>query len=141
MQTQPASKLLCSFLTFSSLLHHAVSLSLSLSQIPTYTINKLSVIFSSFQANQMLKQIAGLGANCAANSPTVQVVQQTQVGFGEHPKFMLEVQNKCPMCPVINIHLNCRNFTIYLNINNSLQVLIKCPYRESDKRGFHSHPQ
>ncbi|GLT53236.1 hypothetical protein SLA2020_265220 [Shorea laevis] len=60
MQSQSASKLLSTFLTFSCLLYH------------------------------------GLGANCAANSPTV---QQTQVGFGNPPKFMVEVQNKLPYVP------------------------------------------
>jgi hypothetical protein len=68
----------------------------------------------------MLKQIAGLGANCAANSPTV---QQTQVGFGDPPKFMVEVQNNCPMCPVINIHLNCGNFPQHLVNPRLLKVL------------------
>nr|TKR84526.1 hypothetical protein D5086_0000257300 [Populus alba] len=50
---------------------------------------------------------AGLGAKCATNAPSV---QQTQVGNGTPPRFMVEVQNNCPMCPVINIHLKCGSF-------------------------------
>ncbi|KAJ7008663.1 hypothetical protein NC653_007351 [Populus alba x Populus x berolinensis] len=48
-----------------------------------------------------------LGAKCATNAPSV---QQTQVGNGTPPSFMVEVQNNCPMCPVINIHLKCGSF-------------------------------
>jgi hypothetical protein len=84
---------------------------------------KLSVIsfFFFFKLTRsMLKQIAGLGANCAANSPTV---QQTQVGFGNPPKFMVEVHNNCPMCPIINIHLNCGNFPQHLVSPRLLKVL------------------
>ncbi|GLU01084.1 hypothetical protein SLE2022_184100 [Rubroshorea leprosula] len=38
-------------------------------------------------------------------------VQQTQTGFGRPPTFMVEVQNKCPTCPVINVHLKCGSFS------------------------------
>ncbi|KAJ6710819.1 hypothetical protein OIU74_011646 [Salix koriyanagi] len=51
--------------------------------------------------------IHSLGAKCAADAPSV---QQTQVGNSYPPKFMVEVQNNCPMCPVINIHLKCGGF-------------------------------
>ncbi|KAJ6390162.1 hypothetical protein OIU77_024390 [Salix suchowensis] len=51
--------------------------------------------------------IHSLGAKCAADAPSV---QQTQVGNGYPPKFMVQVQNNCPMCPVINIHLKCGGF-------------------------------
>lgn len=51
----------------------------------------------------------GKGAKCgSANSPTI---KQTQVGSGNSPKFMVQVQNNCPMCPVIDIHLKCSNFS------------------------------
>ncbi|KAF3969783.1 hypothetical protein ACB098_04G040500 [Castanea mollissima] len=62
----------------------------------------------------------GLGAKCTANAPTV---QQTQVGFGEPPKFMVDVHNNCPMCPIINIHLNCGNFPQTLVNPRLLKVL------------------
>ncbi|KAG7990894.1 hypothetical protein I3843_02G047500 [Carya illinoinensis] len=62
----------------------------------------------------------GLGANCAGNSPTV---NQTEVGFGEPPKFMVDVQNKCPMCPIINVHLNCGSFPQRLVSPRLLKVI------------------
>ncbi|KAI6693850.1 hypothetical protein NL676_021560 [Syzygium grande] len=49
----------------------------------------------------------GSGARCTTNGPTV---KQTQVGFGDPPKFRVEVQNNCPMCPVINVHVKCGSF-------------------------------
>ncbi|RWR86861.1 putative phd finger protein [Cinnamomum micranthum f. kanehirae] len=50
----------------------------------------------------------GCGARCDTKAPTV---QQVQVGFGEPPKFAVEVKNNCPMCPVIDIHVKCGNFS------------------------------
>ncbi|KAA8527305.1 hypothetical protein F0562_034598 [Nyssa sinensis] len=51
----------------------------------------------------------GCGAKCSGtNSPTV---KQTQLEFKNPPKFMVEVQNNCPMCPVIDIHVKCGNFS------------------------------
>ncbi|KAL6344410.1 hypothetical protein AAG906_039666 [Vitis piasezkii] len=48
------------------------------------------------------------GAKCSADGPTV---NQTQVGFGNPPKFMVEVHNNCAMCPVIDVHIKCGNFS------------------------------
>ncbi|XP_042491787.1 uncharacterized protein At1g05835 [Macadamia integrifolia] len=49
----------------------------------------------------------GWGLKCSSNSPTV---TQTQVGFGNPPKFMVEVQNSCPICPAIDVHVKCGSF-------------------------------
>ncbi|PIA29883.1 hypothetical protein AQUCO_05800158v1 [Aquilegia coerulea] len=49
----------------------------------------------------------GWSSKCAADNPTV---KQTQVGFQKTPIFLVEVQNNCPMCPVIDIHVKCGNF-------------------------------
>ncbi|KAI3420712.1 uncharacterized protein J3R85_012510 [Psidium guajava] len=49
----------------------------------------------------------GSGARCTANGPTV---KQTQVGFGDPPKFRVEVKNNCPMCPIIDVHVHCGSF-------------------------------
>lgn len=51
---------------------------------------------------------AGLAAHCKKNIP---MVQQIQVGFGKPPTFMVVVQNSCPMCPAIDVHLKCAAFT------------------------------
>ncbi|XP_039157063.1 uncharacterized protein At1g05835 isoform X2 [Eucalyptus grandis] len=63
---------------------------------------------------------AGSGAKCAANGPTV---KQTQVGFGDPPKFRVEVQNNCPMCPVINVHVECGSFNQSLVSPRLLKVV------------------
>ncbi|KAF9688320.1 hypothetical protein SADUNF_Sadunf02G0185200 [Salix dunnii] len=68
-------------------------------RVLTFLLFTVSLTFPSL--------IHSLGAKCAANAPSV---QQTQVGNGYPPKFMVEVQNNCPMCPVINIHLKCGSF-------------------------------
>ncbi|KAM7252997.1 hypothetical protein ACFE04_025615 [Oxalis oulophora] len=44
---------------------------------------------------------------CQKNPPTV---EQSQVGNANPPKYMVVVENKCPMCPVMNIHLKCGGF-------------------------------
>lgn len=62
---------------------------------------------SLLNEEKLTSRFAGLGAKCATNAPSV---QQTQVGNGNPPRFMVEVQNNCPMCPVINIHLKCGSF-------------------------------
>ncbi|KAK9141119.1 hypothetical protein Scep_010800 [Stephania cephalantha] len=68
----------------------------------------LKLAFCALAGSAFLLQI-GQSAECGnKNKPTI---QQTQVGFGSPPKFMVEVQNKCPMCPVINIHVKCGSFT------------------------------
>ncbi|KAK9138619.1 hypothetical protein Sjap_009213 [Stephania japonica] len=68
----------------------------------------LKLTFRALTGLAFLLQI-GQSAECGyRNKPTI---QQTQVGFGSPPKFMVEVQNKCPMCPVINIHVKCVSFT------------------------------
>lgn len=59
------------------------------------------------QTLKSLFNVAGLGAKCGSNGPTI---QQTQVGYGNPPKYIVEVYNRCPMCPVINIHLKCGSF-------------------------------
>ncbi|MCL7050806.1 hypothetical protein MKW94_006162 [Papaver nudicaule] len=65
----------------------------------------------------------GLGAECGdKNAPTV---KQTKVGFGNPPKFMVEVQNNCTMCPAINIHVKCGSFTQDLVNPRLLKVLGK----------------
>ncbi|KAL3724448.1 hypothetical protein ACJRO7_029593 [Eucalyptus globulus] len=63
---------------------------------------------------------SGSGAKCAANGPTV---KQTQVGFGDPPKFRVEVQNNCPMCPVINVHVECGSFSQSLVSPRLLKVV------------------
>ncbi|KAF5201873.1 Phd finger protein [Thalictrum thalictroides] len=50
----------------------------------------------------------GWSSKCAADIPTV---KQTQVGFKKPPIFLVEVQNNCPMCPVIDVHVKCGNFS------------------------------
>ncbi|KDP37880.1 hypothetical protein JCGZ_05762 [Jatropha curcas] len=62
----------------------------------------------------------GFGAKCSSNGPTI---QQTQVGYGLPPKYMVEVSNSCPMCPVINIHLKCGSFPQALVNPKFLKVL------------------
>ncbi|KAJ4832091.1 hypothetical protein Tsubulata_049430 [Turnera subulata] len=62
----------------------------------------------------------GLGSRCAGNAPTV---NQSQVGDGSRPKFMVEVYNSCPTCPVINIHLKCGSFPQALVNPRLLKVL------------------
>ncbi|KAJ7957321.1 Protein TAPETUM DETERMINANT 1 like [Quillaja saponaria] len=88
-----------------------------------------------------------LGAKCDMNSPTL---QQTQVGFGNPPIYMVEVQNNCPLCPVINIHLKCGNFSQSLVNPRLLKVLAydNCvingglPLAPSQKFTFnYSHPK
>ncbi|KAL5542840.1 hypothetical protein UlMin_010550 [Ulmus minor] len=64
----------------------------------------------------------GQAVKCAAgdHGPTV---NQTQVGKGNPPKFMVEVSNNCPMCPVINVHLKCGSFPQALVSPRTLKVL------------------
>ncbi|KAJ4956727.1 hypothetical protein NE237_013510 [Protea cynaroides] len=62
----------------------------------------------------------GCGLKCSANSPTV---TQTQVGFNNPPKFMVEIKNNCPMCPAIDIHLKCGSFSQGLVNPRLLKVL------------------
>ncbi|KAK1318192.1 Uncharacterized protein QJS10_CPB04g01375 [Acorus calamus] len=50
----------------------------------------------------------GLGARCGNNIPTV---KQSQLGSDRIPKFIVEVKNNCAMCPVIDIHVKCGNFS------------------------------
>ncbi|XP_038690230.1 uncharacterized protein At1g05835 [Tripterygium wilfordii] len=64
----------------------------------------------------------GWGEKCAGNAPTV---KQTQVGFAKPPKFLVEVQNNCPMCPVIDIHLRCGSFQQALVSPRLLKVVRK----------------
>lgn len=48
---------------------------------------------------------------CEGKGPSL---KQTQVGggFGNRPpKFTVEIQNKCEMCPVIDVHVKCGNFS------------------------------
>jgi len=49
----------------------------------------------------------GWAAKCVSNMPTV---EQTQVGFGQPPKFAVTVRNRCPMCPAIDIHVKRSGF-------------------------------
>lgn len=63
---------------------------------------------------------SGWGAKCDTKTPTV---QQVQVGFGEPPKFAVEVRNICPMCPAIDIHVKCGNFSQALVNPRLLKVL------------------
>ncbi|CAD5165993.1 unnamed protein product [Musa acuminata subsp. malaccensis] len=49
----------------------------------------------------------GSAARCRDDKPRV---QQTQVGFGEPPRFVVVVQNSCPMCPAVDVHINCGGF-------------------------------
>ncbi|KAL5781980.1 hypothetical protein ACOSP7_007009 [Xanthoceras sorbifolium] len=62
----------------------------------------------------------GWGARCSNNAPTL---QQTQVGFGNPPKFIAQVQNNCPVCPIINIHMKCGSFSQALVNPRLLKVL------------------
>ncbi|XP_059653311.1 uncharacterized protein At1g05835 [Cornus florida] len=62
----------------------------------------------------------GCGAKCSTNSPTV---KQTQVGFGNPPKFMVEVENNCPMCPLIDLHIKCGAFSQALVSPRQFKVL------------------
>ncbi|ESQ36334.1 hypothetical protein EUTSA_v10009110mg [Eutrema salsugineum] len=51
----------------------------------------------------------GFGEKCESKSsePTV---RQAQVKWREGKKFRVEVMNKCPMCPIINLRLKCQGF-------------------------------
>ncbi|EEF46723.1 uncharacterized protein At1g05835 [Ricinus communis] len=62
----------------------------------------------------------GLGTKCETKAPAI---QQTQVGYGYPPTFMVQVYNSCPMCPVINIHLKCGSFPQALVNPRLLKVL------------------
>ncbi|XP_015887118.3 uncharacterized protein At1g05835 [Ziziphus jujuba] len=68
--------------------------------------------------------LSGLGAKCSVNdhnhAPTV---KQTQVGLGNPPKFLVEISNNCPMCPVIDIHLKCGSFPQALVSPRLLKVI------------------
>ncbi|KAJ0035931.1 hypothetical protein Pint_25566 [Pistacia integerrima] len=55
-----------------------------------------------------------------SNAPTL---TQTQVELGNPPKYKAQVQNKCPMCPIINIHLECGNFSQALVNPRFLKVI------------------
>lgn len=50
----------------------------------------------------------GWAAKCVKDVPAV---KQTQVGFEQPPKFAVTIQNSCPTCPVINIHVKCGAFS------------------------------
>ncbi|CAK7348096.1 unnamed protein product [Dovyalis caffra] len=76
--------------------------------------------FLFFTSLTLSSLIHCLRAKCATNAPSV---QQTQVGNGNTPKFMVEVHNNCPMCPVIDIHLKCGNFSQALVNPRLLKVL------------------
>lgn len=60
------------------------------------------------------------GSRCEKNGPSV---RQVQVGFGKLPKFMVEIQNNCPMCPVTEIRVRCGNFSQNLVDPRLLKVL------------------
>ncbi|GJV62920.1 PHD finger protein [Tanacetum coccineum] len=48
------------------------------------------------------------GDKCEKNGPSL---KQTQTGFNKPPTYTVEVQNTCPTCPVIDIHVKCGNFS------------------------------
>ncbi|POO04186.1 PHD finger protein [Trema orientale] len=83
---------------------------------PTYKL----ILWSLVTLSSLLCQ--GWAAKCAANdhAPTV---QQTQVETTDPPKYMVEVRNSCPMCPVINVHLKCGSFPQALVSPRLLKVL------------------
>ncbi|KAJ4723036.1 tapetum determinant 1 [Melia azedarach] len=76
------------------------------------------LLWSSFTFASLLHH--GEGEKCSGNDPTL---QQTQVGFGVPPVYVAEVKNNCPMCPVINVHLKCGNFSQALVNPRLLKVI------------------
>ncbi|KAH7664202.1 hypothetical protein IHE45_14G105700 [Dioscorea alata] len=62
----------------------------------------------------------GHGARCGMKTPTV---QQTQVGFGTPPEFTVVVQNSCPVCPAIDVHIKCGGFSQILADPRLLKVI------------------
>ncbi|PSS23997.1 hypothetical protein CEY00_Acc08872 [Actinidia chinensis var. chinensis] len=69
----------------------------------------------------------GLGrAKCGDNTynPTVKQTQLQVGGFSKDPpKFKVEVENNCPMCPLIDLHLKCGSFSQQLVDPKLLKVL------------------
>lgn len=104
--------ILWTFLTFSSLYFGLGSLSL------------ISFLLFCLYYNWLIFHLhihtAGLDAKCEKYGPKL---QQTRVSNTSPPKFMVEVYNSCPMCPLINIHLNCGNFPQSLVSPRLLKVL------------------
>ncbi|KAF3457007.1 hypothetical protein FNV43_RR01664 [Rhamnella rubrinervis] len=75
----------------------------------TQSASKLIILCTLLTLSSLLPY--GWGAKCVVNdhdhAPTV---KQTQVGFGKLTKFLVEISNNCPMCPVIDVHLKCGSF-------------------------------
>ncbi|XP_068652365.1 uncharacterized protein At1g05835 [Aristolochia californica] len=65
----------------------------------------LKILFWIVAASYLLHH--GRSARCGANQPSV---RQIQVGFGQPPKYDVQVMNNCATCPAINIHINCGGF-------------------------------
>lgn len=66
----------------------------------------------------------GFGEKCDSKSsePMVRQTQVKLVGEG-NKKFRVEVMNKCPMCPIINLRLKCQGFPQPLVDPTLLRVL------------------
>ncbi|CAN7053629.1 unnamed protein product [Brassica oleracea var. botrytis] len=82
----------------------------------------ISLKFLLWSSLALLLLQTGFGEKCDSRSsePTV---RQTQVKLGEGKKFRVEVMNKCPMCPIINLRLKCQGFPQSLVDPTLLRVL------------------
>ncbi|CAN8295408.1 unnamed protein product [Cochlearia groenlandica] len=69
----------------------------------------ISLKFLVWSSLVLLLLQTGFGEKCESRSsePTV---RQTVVKLREGNKFRVDVMNKCPMCPVINLRLQCQGF-------------------------------
>ncbi|KFK42917.1 hypothetical protein AALP_AA1G055100 [Arabis alpina] len=77
----------------------------------------LKFLLWSFLALLLLQ--IGFGEKCGSKS-SEPMVKQTQV---KGRKYKVEVMNKCPMCPIINLRLKCQGFPQSLVDPTLLRVL------------------
>nr|VDD08397.1 unnamed protein product [Brassica rapa] len=92
------------------------------SYVSTCVQMSISLKFLLWSSLALLLLQTGFGEKCDSKSsePTV---RQTQVKLGEGKKFRVEVMNKCPMCPIINLRLKCQGFPQSLVDPTLLRVL------------------
>lgn len=68
---------------------------------------RLKIAFWTTMAVAILLHGDNVDAKCRPNNS---LVRQIQVGYSTPPRFKVQVENPCPTCPAINIHVRCGNF-------------------------------